>query len=280
MDFRPSIAIAFVFGLILVVSAFALSRHNESQFVNTPTLTNKNTATRTFIDVGDNDKNGIPDWQDSLSIPTINLDDVATKTKTAEVAIALASNSLNSSTTPKTKTDLSVEIASINKDTTYTPSDIVTIDDNSDSALRTYGNAVAAITFTYSAPAGTRDELTILNSAFVNDNDPTILAELDPIIISYQQMRDAMLKTPVPSSLIKEHLSLINVYQALLTDITAFRAVFSDALPAMTRFNRYPADANALYTAISNLYLKLNENGIQWSDNDIASKFIRIESTE
>ena len=90
-------------------------------------------------------------------------------------------------------------------------------------------------------------------------------------------MTAAMLSTPVPSSLIREHLSLINVYQALAVDIKSFRNVLTDALPAMVRLRRYPSDAGALYTAISNLYLKLNEVGIQWSESDTASRFISIE---
>src|SRR5690606_29771417 len=104
-------------------------------------------------------------------------------------------------------------------------------------------------------------------------NDPDVLNQLDPIITSYENMIESMLKAPVPSTLVKEHLSLINVYQALVNDIKAFQKVFEDALPTMLRFRRYQADAEALYLAISGVYTALDKHGVTWTDADVASKF-------
>ncbi len=281
MTFRPSIVVAVILGLALVGGALVLVENKPDDKSANTTYTSDTAPLRTFIAVADADKNNIPDWQDGLSIPTINLDELdanATPTQTSEVAIELAQTSLSSSTIGTL--DIRDRVIDINNDTPFTRADIIVSGNDDVLTQKIYGNAVATITFTYAPPAGTRNELEILNSAFISDNGKEVIKELDPIITSYENMINAMENTPVPPSLVVEHLSLLNVYQAILSDLKAFRHVFSDALPAMTRFSRYQADVYALYTAISNLYLKLDANGIQWTEADMASKLIKVESNE
>lgn len=247
-----------------------------------PTSQNISTQpTRTFIPVSDKDNDGIPDWQDSLNISTIYLNQEAsttTLTKTASLAAELASLSLpgNDLDNKSALEDLSARLAAESVDKQYTSQDIRKSNDNSQEALRRYGNRVAEITFEYAPPKGTENEMTILNRA-LSMNDTKIIEKLKPIIASYEGMVSAMLVTDVPSTLVKEHLSLINVYTAILNDLRAFENVFVDALPAMTRLRRYQADTEALYLAVSNLYLKLDKAGIKWTNTDTASRFIKIE---
>lgn len=241
---------------------------------------------RTFISVGDRDNNSIPDWQESFAIGQINIDDLRAngpyvpETKTGQLAIELmeklTSNNAGVSNDAILQESLTKTIDNL-ADIEYNQDDINIVNDNSSAALRNYGNAVATITFDNSVKSGTAGELEILRQALNRDDEKT-LSQLDEIIVSYEGMVADMLVTPVPSTMVKEHLSLINVYQALSLDIKAFRGVLTDALPAMVRLRRYPSDATALYTAISNLYLKINEAGIQWSNNDAASRFIKVES--
>lgn len=272
------IGLAFLLGVVLVSVAFVISR-NRTEFTNSIDGQPDNLPIRSFIAVTDQDKDSIPDWQNSFDISTINLDNTATYpvTKTTSLAVDLALRSLNSeeSRSDETMAEIGINLAKSNLDKQYTKNDILVSEDNSSYALRNYGNQVANIAIKNAPPAGTENELMVLNRAFLHDDSET-LAGLDPTIVSYEKMLEEMLNTPVPSSLVREHLSLINVYQAILNNVKAFRNVFDDALPAMTRFRRYQADAEALYWAISNLYLKLHENGIQWTKADTASRFIEI----
>lgn len=281
MNIQPRIIVASMVGLSLVGAAYFVSRTNGTN-LDPDTLaahTLSAASYREFITATDTDQDGLPDWQNSLHIATINLEETATTTltKTAELARYLATQSQASGVSADAiLAGIEPSVTAEALDVAYDRRDIVMSDDNSPMALRVYGNRVAAIVLEHAPPTTTEDEMTLLNRAFIR-NDPEVLQGLDPTIASYEKMTAAMLALPVPSTLVAEHLSLINVYQALTSDIKAFRGVFSDALPAMLRFRRYPADAQALYAAISALYLKLNERGIQWSDADIASRFITIE---
>ncbi len=248
---------------------------NELPAVNSPT------PTRGFIPVQDNDNDGLPDWQDTLNIHTIDLSlPPSATTKTSELAAELAAQmTIPGSNAQSIMAEVGPDLAQASIDDPYELDDIVVSSDNSLLALRQYGNRVAAVAINNAPPVGTEDELTILNRAFTR-NDPAVLRGLDPTIASYEKMLKEMLATSVPSSLATEHLALINTYQALTNDIKSFREVFSDALPAMLRFRRYSADAESLYVAISSIYLKLDRNGIQWSNADIASRFITIDKYE
>lgn len=275
VNFR--IVSAFVLGLGMVGSAWLWRPDTSTDTANGNLPTPA--AIRTFISVKDSDSNGIPDWQESFALGTIDLNASttnATTTRTGLLASALAYELISGEgNTDDVLAKLSGDLATESLDTQYTEADIKITTDNGQEAWRKYGNQVAAIANAYPLPANTPNEVEILHQAFLR-NDPTILAQLDPAIAAYDAMVKDMLALPVPSSLTKEHLSLINVYVALLNDLKAFRQAYEDSLPAVLRFRRYPADAGALYTAISNLYVKLDESGIQWSDTDEASKFIEI----
>lgn len=275
VNFR--IVSAFVLGLGMVGSAWLWRPDTSTDTANgnLPTPT----AIRTFISVKDSDGNSIPDWQESFARGTIDLNATntnATTTRTGMLASALAYELITGdSTSEEVLQKLSGDLNQESIDEQYTESDIKISTDNGQEAWRHYGNQVAIIANAYPLPEGTPNELDTLHQAFLR-NDPSSLAKLEPSIAAYDAMVKDMLALSVPSSLTKEHLSLINVYVALHNDLKAFRQAYEDSLPAVLRFRRYPADAGALYTAISNLYVKLDESGIQWSDTDEASKFIEI----
>lgn len=280
MKINPRIVVSTAIGLILVGGSLVMvyikpEVENASQNVS-------GQPTRTFIAVNDGDDDGIPDWQDTLNISTIYIDEEnstsTSMTKTASLAAELAALSIpgNEQGDNSALRNLSARLAAESVDKQYINTDIRIINSNNTESLRRYGNRVAEITFEYAPPRGTDNELAILNRAMAMD-DPSIINELQPIISSYEGMVSAMLITEVPSNLVREHLSLINVYNAILNDLQAFHKVFEDALPAMTRLRRYQADTEALYLAISNLYLKLDQYGIKWTSSDVASTFIKIE---
>ena len=270
--------LAFVIGGVLLTGAFFL-RPDPTTTSNT--LASKSAfSLRNFIPVKDSDNNGIPDWQEPFAVGTINLDrttGVSTSTLTGQLVMSLADYLSEGDKAPEEVLSLiGSELMTSATDPQYWNEDINIISDNSPVALRAYGNAVALIATRYPLPANTKNEMVIFNDSF-SQNDPELLKSLDPIISSYKKVRDDMLEIPVPSSMTREHLSLTNVYNALAIDIRGFRKVHEDALTSTLRLRRYPSDAAALQAAISNLYLKLHQSGIQWSDADAASKFIEVQ---
>ena len=281
MKINPRIAAAFVFGLFMVAGSFWLSLGKTSAGPESIAAIKTDVGgqpIRGYIPVADNDADGLPDWQNTFDIATVYIDEEPeeTLTKTGALAVDLATRS-NAVTSGANNVllDVGSSLTREMMDKDYGMADINVSEDNSITAKKAYGNRVAQIALNNAPPTGTEGELIVLNRALLRD-DPTIIAALDPTIASYQKMLTEMLETPVPSSLAKEHLSLINVYQALLNDIKAFRYIFDDALPAMARFRRYQADAEALYTAIVFLYQKLDAEGIQWNEYDPASKLIKV----
>lgn len=278
MTFDLRIVLAFLVGGILVTGAFWL-RPELNQNLTASAVSANPDSSRNFIQVKDSDKNGIPDWQEPFAIETINLDDLDgadTTTLTGQLVSTLADYlAMGYSTAEEALSLVGSELLSQNVDIQYTEEDINVIGDNSDVALRAYGNKVAEIAISYPLPAGTKDEMTILKNSFIYENEEE-LKSLEPIANAYEGMRNDMLKINVPSSMVREHLSLVNVYSALAIDIRAFRNLHTDALATTLRYRRYPADAAALQAAISNLYLKLHENGIQWDDTDAVSSFVEV----
>lgn len=277
MRINPRIAVAFVVGLTMAGGSYILSKNSESAGTNNQGITSAENPVRQFINVGDNDQDGLPDWQNSLSLNTVNLDEEREDTRTSALAVELATLTTATEASPDSiLASIGSELASETKDVEYTPLDIKIIEDNSQASLRSYGNKVADIALKNAPPAGTEDELTVLNRALVR-NDPNILNNLSPTILSYERMIGGMLVVSVPSSMVREHLSLLNVYQALLNDIKGFQGTFKDALPAMMRFRRYQADVEGLYVALNLLYLKLHNQGVVWTSTDKVSQFITIE---
>ncbi len=281
MKLNPRIAVAFVLGLFMVAGSFWLSLGKTSAtpeaIVATKTKEGEQPI-RGYIPVKDNDADGLPDWQNSFDIATVYLDEEPeeTLTRTGALAVDLATRTnLGSAGVDTVLLDIGTSLTREMLDKDYGVADIKVSEDNSLAAKKAYGNRVAEIAFNNAPPKGTEGELIILNRALLRD-DPEVIKGLDPTIVAYEKMLMEMLETPVPSSLTREHLALINVYQALLNDIKAFRYIFDDALPAMARFRRYQADAEALYTAIVLLYKKLDADGIQWNEYDPASKLVKV----
>ena len=205
----------------------------------------------------------------------LNLD-----THTAKLAASTLDTLINSQSSDKvSEIDQNSDsyIKSLATDDLYTVSDINISPNESQATLKAYGNRIAMIIASNAVAEGTEGEVEILAEA-VNNENPAVLTKLEPIIISYEGMVDAMLKVSVPQNLINEHLYLTNSFQALANDIGGMREVVRDPVLALVRIRRYESDAIAMYEAISNLYSKLDQAGIKWSKRDPVSSFIRINN--
>ena len=291
MRLKTRIFLAFVVGLTLVgaVLWWNLKYATEDGAASISLL--PESGTRTFIGVSDTNQDGIPDWKEALAAEqSVSLDTISTstpydpETKTGKVLKSITEKYLE---TKATNGDVSYDLAGLlsaaendlassSMSQIYQMSDFNLTNRSDETTLRQYGNEVVNAVIDHPLPTGTRNELEILSDALIND-DETILKELDPIIYSYQATIADMLLMPVPEVMANEHLALTNVYQALLEDIQAFRAVFTDAVPSLLRTRRYPTDNVALYTTITNVYEKLDRLGIKWSSEGTVQKLIKVE---
>ena len=95
-----------------------------------------------------------------------------------------------------------------------------------------------------------------------------VLAELDPIIVGYRAMKKGLLNLTVPARVAGVHLDLINVIEAVASDIEAMRHVFTDPLLTMLRMKRYTDDAAGLYYALKNIDTLLTRAGIMYAEGE------------
>lgn len=96
------------------------------------------------------------------------------------------------------------------------------------------------------------------------------LQKLLPLENMYRQMRDQALRTPVPQSLAKEHLDIVNVFNALHAGLRDVRSVYDDPVVALMRVKRYQDDATGLANSMRNLYLALEPNANLFTPDDPA----------
>ncbi len=271
---------AFIVGLALVGGAYTISNlSNFGTTGNTGSIISSDESnsvyavtakpsTRTYVAVTDADQNGIEDWREEfVPITPIIIDATSTavasfslpKTLTDQVGIQLFQSTLRAKgmgNVGPTKSQIVVETADILrntaiKDTIYDAL-AITVTENSPATIRAYGNAIGQILIANNV-VGSEGELVIMQRALQTEN-PDLLTKLDPIILMYKNMRNETLATPVPRGFEKQHLDLINVYQAMYATLGGMKLAFNDPVVALLRIKRYQDDATGLGIALQNIY--------------------------
>ena len=154
---------------------------------------------------------------------------------------------------------------------TYKESDIL-INNNTDiESLRKYGNDAGQIFKTYVVKS--RNEAIIVKD-YTDKSDPKILEELDPIIKSYKNMLNGLLKVSAPTSLSNEHLNLINTMSSLVYIVEGLRKMDIDPLAGIQAVARYTETYQQFISVINNIKSKLSSTGIIYSNIDGGSFFI------
>lgn len=276
---------AFFVGFIMISLALLI------KFLNPTTnqegelaVINTSATQRSHIEVSDNDHNGIPDWQEALhkNDPVLtekNTGEYKPDTLTEEFSVeflkemVLASNygefGSSQDEIVKQATD---QLANQAVDELYGATDITVSNSNDSKAVRNYINQLARIANDYTVSSDSLNEVEILKQAYVTE-DPDRLNDLDPIISMYKNMIDRSLALSVPSEYSKEHLDLVNVYNAVYKDISAMKMAFSDPLQTVVRLKRYEEDVTSLYVVLLNLQKKVLLSGVQITETDPAYRF-------
>jgi len=292
---RPRILVACLMGVSLVSMAILFSPENIVSDLPDHRLEAVvgDAPERNFIKVTDENNDGIPDWKETLvkaeELPTLSKTqntDVADKeseTLTGKFALDFTEDVMLSNiygTLDKNKPLLienaSQQLAAEITPELYTYTDLTVTSNDSLEALKTYGNRIASISFEHSVPEGTRDALEIIEEVGLTNNRE-MLGELKPIISAYSGLMESTLKTAVPKTVLDEHLALVNAYLFMYEDVEAMNYFFADPLKSLMHLYRYPDDSSAVGAAIINLYLKLDELGVRFDQNDTTSRLLIID---
>ena len=277
---------AIVAGAIMIRSV----QHNPTSTAATAAdgVVVTSAPTRQALPEPDSNHDGVPDWQEALVETTpLTLSSSSTPytqpdTLTGQFSQTLMTDILQNkmngafgASQAEIASSTSQSLLRKAQDVLLTEKDITISTDTSQAALSRYGELVAQI-MNSGTDTSNQNEALILQNA-IQHQDEQALHQLDGKIQQYQHFLDATKALAVPASVTKEHLDLLNSYQAILNDIKAMRNAFQDPTLALLRLKRYRDDATGLYNAISNLYTVLVNNGATWPANSAVYSIIQIK---
>lgn len=282
---NPKIIGATIIGFALVAGAFTLSSLQKGRDYTLPAAIPASTPERIAIAVTDTDNNGIEDWRDEFvtAAPVILNESTSTyvlpDTLTGRMSISFMEDVIRSQNYgPFGKSQDEVvqhTVDSLAQETElilYDTPDINIMRDWDEKDILNYANTVAATIYTNSIP-NMDGELEILYDIVANGKRERI-SELETLAGVYASYRDDTLKIPVPAFLAKEHLDLINTYNALHEDIKAMTLAYEDPAVALLRLKRYQDDATGLAHALQNMYLALEKYAYLVTADDPATLFV------
>lgn len=116
-------------------------------------------------------------------------------------------------------------------------------------SIDAYKNEIKSISNDFGAQL---DEAAIAADAF-ETGDMTKLAQIDPIIKQHQSLISRLLAIPVPSSLVKYHVDLLNGMSLVLYSTQAFRHIDTDALRGFAAVRENAVGFQQITTAFSSI---------------------------
>jgi len=277
---------ATVVGIALIAGAYVVSSFKKTQpITQTASVQAANPTLRTAIAVKDKDDDGVEDWRDEFvtTAPIILNQESSTYTPpdtlTAKMSISFMENIILAKgygAFGRTQEEIVAStVESISKEVElklYNTSDISIMNTWDDEDLVNYANTAAATIYRHSIP-DMESELVILKD-YLSTQDESKLKKLELLANVYLGYRDDTLKIPVPALLAKEHLDLINTYNAIYSDIKAMSIASSDPTLALLHLKRYRDDSTGLSYALQNLYLALEPKAALFTADDPAALFV------
>jgi hypothetical protein len=278
---------AFVIGFAIIAGAYTVSNFGKPSTPPPSTLSAAASAPqRVLIDVADTDTNGIEDWQDQFVkaaqikiTPATEQDYKQPDTLTGQVGISFLESIITARgsgpvgrTQEEIIADTVEDVSRFASDKIIDFKDIIISQDTSPEAIRAYGNAHADAILSNNI-SGLDLELYILRD-ILNDVRPDGMEDLEKIKTIYKGTRDDVMKIPVPNLFVKEHLDLINVYNALYNDLEAMTKALNDPMLTLVRLKRYEEDAIGLALAFRNMYLAVEPYASAFKEDDSAIFFV------
>lgn len=284
MAISREMLVASGLAVIIISGSFYVSASNER--VDGEVIAVNQAPERTYIQAPDSDNDGVSDWAEELiedrQVIEAEVDPtqpyVAKNTLTERFSIDFFKDYLYSKGfgTAELDREAIIERAMVvlkdeAQDRIYTFDDVTLTEEDTPEAQRKYANRIAEITISYTTPTDT-NELEIINRALDTKN-PELLKQLDPILNAYRAYFEQTLATPVPASFARHHVDLINVYNAIVNDLTAMQDVYNDPLLGLLRLKRYPDDVEGLIYVYFNADRTLRQAGITFEEDEPGAIF-------
>jgi hypothetical protein len=248
---------ACVVGLALVAGAYTVSNFGKQTELPAIAVYSK-AMPRVAVKTEDKDNNGIEDWRDTfVSAKPVVLDKASTApysiptTTTDILGINLFQSIVNAHAAGpfgKTKdqivNDAANDLAKLANDTIFDVKDVTIIQNWNDNDVKNYANTMAGIVLNVDVKPKS-NEAEILNDIVTRGNSAR-MGELKEIAVGYKTILDNSKTVPVPAIFVKQHLDLLNSYNALSKDIAAMTLVDADPALTLVRLRRYADDATGL----------------------------------
>jgi len=285
---HPQTLGAIVIGFAIVFGTYTLSTFGQpsaQKLIGAPIVITATSSPRAAIAVMDADNNGIEDWRDEFVVAdpiilTKTGDDYQPPdTITGKMGIGMIEGIIRSKyqgpaarrTQEQVLTD-SVVAATKNVAVEIYDTPNIIIVPNTDEAIYAYANAAARAIIDNNVE-GLEWELLIFEDIVVNGNTERV-DELEVLAAMYASMRDALLAAPVPQSLVKEHLDVLNTYHAIHKDIAAMLQFETEPTVPLLHLKRYEDDVLGMKIAHENMYKALLPHVALFTENDPAVLFV------
>lgn len=282
-ELNQKIVGAFVIGIALVAGAYTTA--NFGKQTHSLVQTSAKAPARVAVAIEDKDGNGIEDWRDVFTpAKVVLLDEAASSTYTlpttltGRMSIDLLQNIVrakNAGPFGGTREEVianSVEaIVQETSDKIFDVKDISIIDQWTDEDIKNYANTMAGIVINTNVRPK-NNEIDILDDIVTRGNIAR-KGELKEIADGYFSILNKSLAVPVPALFVKQHLDLINTYNAVGRDVAGMLLTEEDPTVALVRLKRYSEDASGLYLAMQNMNSSLKPYSRLFSQSDPAIFF-------
>ncbi|HEY0964410.1 MAG TPA: hypothetical protein VGE31_01300 [Candidatus Paceibacterota bacterium] len=285
---NPKVIGAFVIGFALVGAAYTIANFGKPTMKQPALTIGSEAPPRVAIEVSDKDQNGVEDWRDEFVTTESVINATSTPfefptTHTGQLGINLLEGVLRArSAGPFGRSQeqvISDTVEGISQETAiklYDTKDITVMRQWNEEDIKNYANAVGGAILNIKIEAK-ENELLILNDVMTRGQTER-MAELVVIANGYKSLRDATLTIPVPALFLKQHLDLLNTYNALHHDISGMSQSFDDPVVALMSLKRYEDDARGLELALQNIHTALSPYYGLFSANDPATVFASFSS--
>ncbi len=286
----PKVIGACVIGFAMVAGAYVLSNFGKPSgtFQNAQIAQSQQAApVRSAIVVTDENDNGIEDWRDEFvtTEPLVIANDDSTPyeaptTLTGQMGVSFVQDIVRSRNYGPGGSDervIAQTISSLEQQTSqtiYDTPDIKMSHQTDGESVRAYANAVA-LAIIENNQTTSDNELLVLQD-ILNRNDENKIEELHTLAELYRLTRDAIIEIPVPTTVAKEHLDLINTLHAVHHDILGMTLTFDDPVYSLLRLKRYEDDVLGMSTSLENMYLAFEPHAALFNPNDPAVFFTKF----
>ena len=258
-------------GFAIVAGAYVLSNFGEprsNSLTKIESVSADGAPIRVFIPTADNDDDGTEDWRDQFVVsPAVAIIDPssvayeAPKTLTGQLGVSILEDLLATKAAGPLAKPKELVLQQVverldnvaTQDKIYDVKDIIISKQADDENIRNYGNAIADILLTKS-DKNLPNEMLLLRDFLASPEDPKYSADLQKLATVYKNYRDSTIGVEVPNIFTKQHLDLINVYNAMYENISSMDKALSDPMVPYIRLKRYEDDVMGVSLALTNMF--------------------------